>query len=114
VPLGVPTPKGRYAPWLSVRTVQPSGCEACRYRSQADLLYRPGLPPSVDRANSSGVGGLDLVPDCRNDAQQTYTFRRRGCGRISAQICSLSLGRDDCFETSTGGIQAFLSGHGIR
>src|SRR5579859_782368 len=112
VPLGVPTPKTYTAPWLSVRTVQPSGCEAW-------LLSVAGLicctvqmaPPSFDRAKSSGVGKAGPCELLRNEAQQTYTFPKNGLlAALSDQICSLSLKVvDDCFDTSTGGIQAFLS-----
>src|SRR5574341_927512 len=67
-------------------------------------------PPSVEVATTSGWGNAKPWLKLRNEAQQMYTFPKKGLlAALSAQICSLSLNVvDDCLETITGAFHAFL------
>src|SRR5262249_39061314 len=72
VPPRRPTPNAYTLPWLSVRTVQPSGWPLMPLSVAGPTCFRTQvLPPSVDRATISGVGNAVPFSCPRKSAQQT-------------------------------------------
>src|SRR5437667_8213826 len=84
-------------PWLSVRTVQPERPKPClRLKGVLVALVTCFCdhvsPPSVEVATISGCGAAKPDPWLRNEAQQMYTWPKKGLlAALSAQICSLCL-----------------------
>src|SRR5213592_1529856 len=103
-------------PWLSVRTVQPERPKPClRLKGVLVALVTCFCdhvsPPSVEVATISGCGAAKPDPWLRNEAQQMYTWPKKGLlAALSAQICSLSLNVvDDCRDAMTGAFQLLWS-----
>ena len=72
VPPRVPTPNTYTLPWLSVRTVHPSGWPLMPLSVAGPTCFcTQVLPPSVDRATISGVGSAWPLLLLRKLAQQT-------------------------------------------
>src|SRR5918912_2374606 len=66
----VPTPKTYAAPWLSVRTVQPSSGLRCELLAAAVIwCWVHVVPPSWDTATISGAGAALPFSCPRNEAQ---------------------------------------------
>src|SRR5439155_20383279 len=68
-------------------------------------------PPPLEIATISRCGAAKTDPWLRNEAQQMYTWPKKGLlAALSAQICSLSLNVvDDCRDAMTGAFQLLWS-----
>ena len=77
----------------------------------ADLVLLPRVAAVVRHGDLQRRGAALPFSWPTNAAQQTYTLPKNGLdAALSAQICSLSENVvEDCFEMTTGAIQALLS-----